>query len=241
MFCVYGDESIVKGIVAYGLVIAPESQLEALEGIIRDVKGNYGVPPNVEFHCKETFHPDSRKKSGWSHLNQNQCYQFALDLTVSLGGKGLMTTVGHLSTNDLGKTLPPIGSLKPFVLEDSKQLVPFAFLAAAGPLHLDPKFKGKMKLWIDPDSSMVKWWGRSRQAQRLLSVGELDSELLKRADELAPENLQTREKPTMLEIADLLSYSSARALAKQGKKFDYVFEEIFRLIGPVTYPLKWLS
>lgn len=241
MYYVYGDESIVDDTVVYGVVIAPQSQEEEIETIIRGVKINYGASPTARFHCRQLFHHDSRRKSVWSHLSEIQCHQMAVDLTVALGGKGLMTIIGHLDGREAKKVLPSVGPHQALEIQNIKQLVPFAFLAAIAQLSLDPKFKNQIKLWVDPDSSMVKWWGGNRQAQRLLSVGEMNFELLKRVNEVLPQNLQTKEKPTLLEVADLLSYSSARVLAKRGKPYDHVFEEIVRLIAPVRHPFKWMD
>jgi len=241
MYYVYGDESIVDDTVVYGVVIAPQTQVEEIETIIKEVKLSYRASPTVRFHCRQIFHHDTRRKSAWSHLSEIQCHQMATDLTVGLGGKGLLTTIGHLTSREARKVLPSVGQHHEVEIENIKQLVPFAFVAAIGPVALDPKFKKQIKLWVDPDSSMVKWWGGNRQAQRLLSIGEMNFELLKRVDEVVPQNLQTKETPTLLEIADLLSYSSARALAKRGKPYDYVFEDILRLIAPVQYPIKWMD
>lgn len=164
----------------------------------------------------------------------------ALDLTVALGGNGLRTTVGYVSLDNLGKVIPATGTLQPFEFDDKKQFVPFAFHAAVAPLLVDPQFRERMKLWVDPDGSMIRWWGSNRQVGRLLYVREKAFPLLDTVKQLIPENLVSKEKPQMLEIADLLSYSAARALAKQGKAYDHVFEQIFRLTGAVQYPFQWV-
>lgn len=239
MYHLYGDESRSEGIVVYGIVICPEASVPILNQTIDSVKSRYGVSSSARFHCRELFNGDSRRKTAWKHLTERQAYQAALDLTSSLGGKGLKTTLGIIDTSILGKEILPVGTSKSNFLKHEKQLTPFAFQAAAGPLLMNPEFQGRMKLWVDPDDTNIPWWGKNIKADRTLSIGMLDHIQLKRSNVLLPQNIEDKQRPLGLEAADLLAYSGARALAKQGRKYDYVFEEILRLIGPTQYPWIW--
>lgn len=238
LFHVYGDESTSDSIVTYALIICPAQAADTIRETLALVKKRYDVNPSARFHCREIYNRQGRARSPWKHLNDEQAHQFAIDLTTSLGGKGLKTIVGSVDRGLIGKKMPSVGSLEGFVISDVKQLVPFAFTAASAQLSMDPEYRSKMKLWVDPDGTLVKWWGTRKQAGRLLSVGELDHDSLSRVNELVPENLHKDEKPHGLEIADLLAYSSARALSKSERQYDFVFKEIFRLIAPVHHPIE---
>lgn len=239
MFYVYGDESVSRSLVIYAVVICPEDSISIVEETLFSLKAQYGVDPSNRFHCRELFHKDSRRKSAYKNLSEPQVHQMALDLTCVLGGKGLKTTIGIVDSSIIGRAILPVGDTEEFKLSDVKQLIPFAFQGAIGPLLFNPVYRNRLKLWVDPDSSLVRWWGKRRQAARLLSTGELISPRMPIIDKLQPEPFEENSRPKGLEIADLVAYSSARSLAKQGKKYDYVFDEILRLIGPARYPLKW--
>lgn len=239
MFHVYGDESTSKGLAIYAAVICPEDSVFNIDETLFKLKMQYGVDPSNRLHCRVLFHKDGRRKSAWKHLSELQVHQMALDLTCALGGKGLSTTIGIVDSSILGRTVPPVGDIEEFKLSDVKQLIPFAFQGAVGPLLFDPVYRNRLKLWVDPDSSLVRWWGKRRQATRLLSTGELVSPGMTIIDKIQAEPFEEKDRPKGLEIADLLAYSSARSLAKQGRKYDYVFDEIVRLIGPTRYPFKW--
>lgn len=241
MYYLYGDESESKGLAVYSIVICPQETLSIFTERICDIKARYQVAHSAKFHCRELFNGSLRRKSAWRHLTERQAYQVALDLTVALGGMGLETTLGIVDTSILGASILPVGNSKTHKMNLKEHIIPFAFQAAIAPLLSDQRYKGRMKLWVDPNSSKIDWFGKSPQAHSLLTAGELDTKELKRKDVLVPENLINKERPLGLEIADLLAYSGARALAKQHRATDYVFDEIIRLISPAKYPFKWVT
>jgi hypothetical protein len=53
---------------------------------------------------------------------------------------------------------------------------------------------------------------------------------------ITPENLTSKEKPLLLDLADLLAYSSSRVLNNTSKvtkyKSDYSIDEIYKTMNP---------
>jgi hypothetical protein len=235
----YGDESEAKGFVTYGIVICPASAVGALERRILEVKAKYGVTGAARFHCRELFNGTARRKSPWKHLTEKAAHEVALDLTRHLGGIGLRTTLGIVSTELIGKSILPVGNSEEHNIRLKEHLVPTAFLAATGSLVLTEPFAGNLKLWVDPNNSKIDWFGKRRRADGLLSVLNLDVPDNDPASRLVPENLQTKERPVGLEIADLLAYSGARALARERRASDQVFETIISMISPVQNAFEW--
>ena len=241
MYYVYGDESVAGDFVVYGIVALPEDKVQEIEDVLRAMKSQYHVHPDAKWHCRQIFNPQGRKQTPWSHLSDSECYQMAVDLTTALGqGQILKTVVGYLSTNALGKAIPAIGDIPSFTLEEKKQLIPFAFQAAIAQFSLDPQYKNNMKLWTDPDGTMIKWGGGNRQAGRLLSVREISLPLADTSFTITPENVKSKERPRLLEVADLMTYSCARALAKQERVYDDVFETLVGMMRPVQHEFKWI-
>lgn len=241
MYHVYGDESVAGDFVVYGIVASPEDKVQEVENVLRAIKSQYRVQPDAKWHCRQIFNPQGRKHTPWSHLGDSECYQMAVDLTIALGrSQFLKTVVGYVSTNALGKAIPAIGAVASFTLEEKKQLIPFAFQAALAQFSLDPEYRNNMKLWTDPDGTMIKWGGGNRQAGRLLTIREVSMPLADTIFTITPENVQSKERPRLLEVADLMTYSSARTLAKQKRAYDDVFETLAGMMRPVQHEFKWI-
>jgi hypothetical protein len=81
---------------------------------------------------------------------------------------------------------------------------------------------------------------RNRQAGRLLAINEVAMPSSETVWKILPENLESKDRPRMLEVADLMTYSAARTLAKEKKKYDDVFEALIKIMRPPMNQLKWL-
>lgn len=51
-------------------------------------------------------------------------------------------------------------------LQDLKQLIPFVYQGATALLSFDANYVNLCKLWADPDSSLIQWYGSRKQAGR---------------------------------------------------------------------------
>ncbi|HCL82308.1 MAG TPA: hypothetical protein DHW81_08925, partial [Nitrospiraceae bacterium] len=123
-------------------------------------------------------------------------------------------------------------------INDAKELIPFAYQGAAGQLVTNDKYNNnRCKLWVEPNSDIVRWFGSRRHVGRLLKTNFIDSNTGSIATTMTPENLDSKERPVLLELADLLAYCSARVLenmytTKRKRHGDRVVEAIYRSMNP---------
>ena len=244
-FHIYGDESITGDTVVYALVIVPVDILEFAEKTLSNVKESFKASRSARFHCREIFHTDARRKSEWSHLTNKQALDLAIKITASLAGIGIGTIVGHLDSKDFKDGFLGVGELPPMPLQDLKQLIPWAYQVAIGQLCFDENYANQCKFWADPDSSLILWHGSRKQAGRLLKINKVDINAKTITAMFIPENLHTKEKPVLLELADLLAYSSCRVLSNSGifknRESDRVIEAIYKSMSPVVHRFKPLD
>lgn len=235
-FHIYGDESINGDHIVYGLVIVPVEIIELAENTLGNVKEKFKSSRLARFHCREVFHKEARRKTGWAHLSDKQAFDLALAITTSLAGKGLMTAVGHVVKAANMPDIPGVGGLPPTLIQHPKQLIPFAYQAAIGPLNFDTKYAKQCKLWIDPNKDVVIWHGMGRQVGRLLKTNIVDVGDKTIENVMIPENLESKCVPTLLELADLLAYCSCRVLAnskiRKTRYSDRVVEAIYKSMNP---------
>jgi hypothetical protein len=234
---VFGDESLRGDSVFCGLVCVPVVRLENVEGILGDIKEAFGAARSTRIHCREIFHKDARRKSAWSHLSDRAALDLALAVTSRLAGLGIRTCIGQAQRPPVGQNIDGVGSIAGMTITDSKQLIPFAYLAAAAPLMWDPKFSARCKLWIEPSGDFIQWFGgQKRSLERLIQGNYLDEHTGEILERLVPENVISRERPPLLDLADLLTYSSSRAIsdAPHGKNrlSDRVIFSIYKSMNP---------
>ncbi len=238
-FHIYGDESITGDTVVYALVIVPVEVLEFAEDTLAKVKESFKASRSARFHCREIFHTDARRKSEWSHLTNKQALDLAIKITASLAGIGIGTIVGHVDSKDFKDEISGAGELPHMPLQDLKQLIPFAYQAATAPLCFDVNYVNLCKFWADPDSSLIQWYGSRKQASRLLKTNIVDINAKTITAMLIPENLHTKVKPVLLELADLLAYCSCRVLSNSGifknRESDRVLEAIYKSMSPAVH------
>lgn len=238
MFHIYGDESIVRDNIVYGLVIVPVEKLELAEATLGNVKEKFRSSRSAHFHCREVFHKDARRKTDWAHLSDKEAFDLALAITSSLAGMGLRTRIGHVVREAIMHGIPGVGGLPSMSIQHPKQLIPYAYQAAIGQLNFDDKYANHCKLWIEPNNDVVSWFGSGRQVERLLKTNKVNIEARTIENVMIPENLESKYRPTLLELADLLAYCSCRVLANSRTRnnpySDRVIEAIYKSMNPVV-------
>lgn len=235
----YGDESLVDGHVVYGIIAIPVSRLDVIETILGDVKESFGAARSAIFHCRELFHEHARRKSEWAHLSSKDVYELAFELATRLSGNGIRTAIGHVNSSAiLGREMAGVGDSPGMSLDKSGQMIPWAFQGAISQFMFDSQFKGRCKLWIEPNKDLIEWFGKRRQVGRLLITNsvEIESDAMHLKEKLVPENLETKDAPQLLQLADFLSYCSCRVIANSGSKksrySDQIIKSIFDSMNP---------
>lgn len=237
MFHIYGDESIVGNDIVYGLVIVPVDKLELAETTLGNVKEKFQASRFARFHCREVFHKDARRKTEWAHLSDKKAFDLALAITSGLAGMGLLTRVGHI-VRDAAHDILGVGGLPSMSIQHGEQLIPLAYQGAVGQMIFDEKFAGRCKLWTEPNSGLVSWFGSRKQVGKLLKTNRVNIEARTIENVMLPENYESKCRPVLLELADLLAYCSCRVLAnsrtRKNRYSDRVIEAIYKSMNPAV-------
>ena len=86
-----------------------------------------------------------------------------------------------------------------------------------------------IKFWADPDRSKISFgWGRV-QAHRMHKLNNSDAN-----QRIVPEPFDARDKPALLEAADLFSYTATHALTDREHRHKSRFERLYRMCSPAT-------
>lgn len=235
-FQIYGDESISDYHVLYGLLIAPTEIVSKAEWKLELIKSRHGVPSSAKLHCRELLAPHARKKSDWRNLSDKQAIDLIIEAATELAGIGLRTRVGCVTIKDMQHQPYQVGDSGMMIASNPKQLIPTAFAAAVSQLLFDPEYADNSSLWISPERSAIDWFGGSRQVDQLLRINRIDQKekLIERM--LTPVNAESKECPVLLEVADLLVYTTQRKLSheihKRNRYSDQVFDAIFKSMSP---------
>ncbi|MGQ0442495.1 MAG: hypothetical protein ACT4OH_03475 [Methylophilaceae bacterium] len=233
---IFGDESIAGNIVVYALIIAPIDSIEQAEFALSKTKEEFGGSSSTRIHCKELLHEDARKYTEWAHLSNEKAWELVLKVKDNLANLGLLTRVGYAEKDDLLSYMQGVGSIDGMQLTNEKQLIPMAFYTATGQVVIDPEYAGSCKLWIDPNKDMIKWFNSNAQVGRLLKSNLVDLSNRSIDTVMTPENLASKEKPLLLDLADLLAYTSSRVLNSVSKvtkyKSDRSAEQIYKTMNP---------
>lgn len=233
---VFGDESIAGNIIVYALVIAPVKYIEQVEFALSKTKEEFGGSNSSRIHCKELLHQDARKYTEWAHLSNEKAWELVLSVKDNLANLGLLTRVGYVEKSDLLPYIHGVRNIGEMNLTHEKQLIPFAFYSAVGQVAMDPEYAGLCKLWIDPNKDMINWFNANAQVGRLLHLNHID--LNKRSIDtvMTPENLISKEKPILLDLADILAYTSSRVLNSSSKVVKYKSDRSAELIYKTMNP-----
>lgn len=238
-FQVFGDESINGNHVVCALIIVPIEKVEHIEALFADVKERHGAQRTDRFHCRALFAKDARRKSPWSHLSDRQAYDFALNVCTALAGQGIGTIVGHVNKSTAPIEFPGVGSIPPYRITDAKQLIPNAYQAAVGQLMFDPIYRDQCEFWTEPNTDQITWGTGRRQVGRLLHSNRIDLTDKTIEKVFVAQNVQSKEWRSLLEIADLLAYTTSRFMTKKTvfpKKYaDNVIDAIYRSMAPVVH------
>lgn len=228
-FC-FGDESCFLDIATYAIAGLKRDNINAVENVLSDVKNRYGIHFNDEIHCKEMFHPAAKKKTNFNKLPEKQIQQLLLDIAIGVH-KYVIPSVGiydHRHFKNVRYKAEQTGEIFiPGEGKDKKKLWQgFAFQAAA-PL-IERRFGVKnTKFWVDYDHTKIGYFNKTKKKQ----YRTYRSWCAKSGEWLEPEP-QPQNKPYLLQLADILAYSSAHAFQRKYHKRKFFFKQIVKVLNP---------
>ncbi len=223
----FGDESVFKDVIAYGLVVVPDPNVTPAENLLSELKQRYGVDPQEEFHCKHAFHGDRRRKTQWKHLSEVKVLNFAEELISGLVTLPAWFIVGAALRSEIPVEFPAAQGFSAGVME-SKQLAGILCGAALTPLseHYD---QDEIRFWADRDRTRVPFFGRKMQAHTNYKLTNREANR-----HIVSETFDKNNKPALLQVADLLAYVATHALSEKKSRHKERFEHLYRTFDPVT-------
>jgi hypothetical protein len=233
MFTIYGDESTSGKTTVYGAFFVPNSQIGRAEEILCQTKQKYYVPEESELHCYVLFHGDHRRSSQWSHLTEQQTYNFGVELLSCLRTLPCIFSVGAIHRSEYPQELP-VNACFPAGKFETKQLTALAFQAATVPL-LENVDRETVSLHADPDPGKIRWFGKKVRADSNYKIAARSG-----VDEIeiVPQRV-VQAIPPLLQVADLFAYVAGRALSPDSCRGKEHYEAMYRICRPllnvVTY------
>jgi hypothetical protein len=221
----FGDESSFGSVIAYGVAAVEAPNRLAAERFLSGLKQRYGVNPKEELHCKELFHVDTRQETAWKHLTADQILDFAEELISGLVRLPMLFIVGAAHRSEQPEELPEAGHFPAFET-GTKQLS--ALLCGAALLPLNQHYdQSEIKFWTDPDRTKISFsWGKV-QAYRMHYLNNSD-----RNQRISAQPLDRRDKPSLLQVADLFAFTATHALTEKQHHHKKRFERLYKLCSP---------
>ena len=234
----YGDESVNNNIVCYAICVIPTKLIEPAEKILKELKKDFNIPENYFLHCKELFNGHERER---------------LDFNISLENiKNLYTTIASkFKTADMMCCYVDKREIK-----NEKEVIDWGEGGAKTELYFGDKElihwckngaminvvrsrrEDEYSFYPDPDNkSKMIWNGKKGKVNNqtynvIVSADTIHYE--SHPDQMirAKQINITKEKPELIQIADFLAYSFAKAKTVQEYKNKDFFIEIIKTLNP---------
>lgn len=246
-YLAFGDGSVTAGGVFYGLVLIPERAIRLAQEMVIRIKSEYGGAPHMPLHCRELFSGHARARSGWAHIDEATAIELCGDVLRELAAFEPKYLLGHIPAVYYPKRFRLIGKNgHPDLVHDldEKWLTLWSYFRVAALLdpveivepsdptvtprprnlpfwqmvvkRTDPGMRVR-KVFLDRENTKIRWFSKSFQWTSVAK--ELVIESLAGRSYLPVETAQ-EGKHSLLEVADIFSYSAARSMSPS-KPLEY--------------------
>lgn len=246
-YLAFGDDSVTKGGVFYGLVLIPESAIKTVLEMLTKIKIKYGGSSDSPLHCRELFSGHARQKSKWSHLNEHQAIELCGDVLRELSIFEPKYLLGHIPSAYYPKRFRLRGKNgHPDIVHniDEKWLTLWSYFQIASLLDpaeidepSDPAIIARplnlpfwqmlvireeqglrvRKVFLDRENTKIRWFSKSFQWTTIAKELVIEKPI---GRSYLPIEIGVEEKHPLLELADIFTYSVARDMS-QGKPLVY--------------------
>jgi Protein of unknown function (DUF3800) len=222
----FGDESAFGNVIAYGLAVVEGPDLPRVERFFSGLKQRYGIDSRAEFHCRIVFSGDQRRKSAWRDLSPTKVLEFAEELISGLVGMQTRFIVGAAHRSEQPEELPAVENWAAIEM-GTDLLQGIACLSALNTLnqHYD---QHRVEFRTDPNRKKIPLAGRRIQAHSLYKLNNSDTN-----QHIAPEPVDPKDKPALLQVADLFAYTATHSLTEKKHRNKERFEHLYKLCSPV--------
>lgn len=217
-------------VVTCGVALYRQGQVAEAERILAAAKEAAGVPATARVHCRELFSGDARRRSAWTQVSAERVNELVLQLCRELRPVGERPLVAVIDPRRV--PVVPAGERAPEIQLTDKGIASTAYQMVLPFLYMRYGQDG-YRLWIDSEKTQIPWGSRRRRADLTRSTFVDFAPTMEPLAE--PKELQSElqePKPTLLEIADIYAYATARAQISRGGRQGRYFEELFTIINP---------
>lgn len=217
----YGDESVNNNIVCYAIYAIPTNLVEPAENILKDIKKKFNIPQNYFLHCKELFNGHERERLDFN-INLENIRNLYVEIAHKF--KTADTICCYIDKREIKNEKEVIdfgdGVTKTELYFGDKELIHWCKNGAMIDV-VKSRREDEYYFYPDPDKkSKMRWLGKKAR------VNNQTHNIIVSADTINYENHPdqmirakqidiTEEKPELIQIADFLAYSFAKA--KQSK------------------------
>ena len=228
---VYGDESVSNNIITYALFACSPSYESEVLRILDNVKVDVMGRNDFSLHCRQLFHKHQREKMGFAYLDENKIRDLYFRLFTALDNFKFKKIIVIANKHEFPEKNIPGSGWAPNITINDKTLISFCANASMIPFFHAFKQIDCIRFFADIDKSKIAWLGKKRQSIRTFN-SYISGEDTKSDDvpRVSPEIYN--EKPKLLEIADAISYISAKALSVEQFKGKTWYSDLYNLISP---------
>ena len=235
---IYGDDSINNNIVCYAIFILPTKLIPSLEEFILAVKKKVGIPEKYRLHCRELFHPHQREKLPFT-ITEEKVYQLYNHIAKSIESIDIICSYADKRSFPKEEEIDFGNGNKQQIYYGEKEMIHMLKNACMIDITRS-KQKSEYDFYPDSDSSSRMRWNNKKKAKvnndnhniiipsRITTYSDSSDEIIRARE------TRTESKPPLLQIADLVAYSFAKAKTVQSYKNKQFFIELIKVLQPIT-------
>ena len=228
-------------------MLIPEHAIQEIEELICNLKMKYGGTTDSPLHCRELFHNDARSKSKWAHISEQSAIELCGDILRGIAKFEPKYLLGFIPSEYYPKRFRLIGKNgHPDLVHnvDTKWLTLWAYFRIAAILDpveiitphnpiLNPRPRNLpfwrmiskrsepgmkvRKVFLDRESQKIRWFSKSFKWTTVAKELVIETPAFKSH---LPIEETLQDKHLLIELADIFTYSNARALS-QGREIVY--------------------
>jgi len=238
---IFGDESVNNNIVCYSVIVFKTEMLLLAENILEKIKDEFGVPKNYFLHAKELFNGHERSKLEFT-IDIEKIKNLYLKIANEFQSADKLCCYADKRMIKKNETINWDHNNRTEIYNGDKELIHWC---KNGAMIDVVRFKKQNEYSFipDPDNNSRMKWGNKKKAK----VNNQDYNMIISADTIDypshPDDMIRLKqinihndipKPSLIQIADFLAYSFAKAKTIQESKDKQFFIEIINIMKPIS-------
>lgn len=231
----YADDSITPEHIVAACAVFAEDRVADAEDHLAAAKRDVGVAPDTALHCRVMFFGDARRGTPWENIAPERID----DLVVRLCHDVKRLTHRPRAVVIVRAEVPVAAWAQDPAIGDmhEKRLASFAYQAIFTPL-MHVYGAGAVRVWIDPDKTMVPVGAAGRAAAERTRGLFIDLVPGQEPFRFDPQ-VRDQPKPALLELADVYAWVIARAHSPSGGRRTRWCRELVQIIDPEIGRFQW--